>query len=112
MSIGNDILTAGWQSLLDVHAEDAEFHAVCGDENPVPVQVLVSKPSESAQFGRRKLGVSYELHASQSAAPWAVDSCIVLGGVNYRILEIERDPSGISVRLSVGLSKLAGRRTA
>lgn len=109
MSAGSQMLNQGWATLLDHHATQVTYIPKAGGQ-VILAPVLVSKPSDVANFGRNSLGVAFILFATQGQAPYAVHDQVVMDGITYRVLQVERQPADISVRLMLGLTETAGRQ--
>jgi hypothetical protein len=110
MSPGRQLLLTGWAALLAHHGTEIEYFPVCGQGQSVKLLALVSKPADIAPFAAANKGVSYVLFVDQDAAQFTKDSCVIMDGITYRILDIERQPAAISTRLEIGLLKISGRR--
>jgi hypothetical protein len=109
MSAGSQLLNQGWATLLDHHATQVTYIPKVGGQM-ILSPVLVSKPSDLATFGRNSLGVSFILFATQGQAPYAVHDEVVMDGVTYKVLQVERQPADISIRLMLGITETAGRQ--
>jgi len=110
MSAGSQMLNSGWLALLDHHATTVSYIPKAGGGSVYLLAALVSKPEEIANFGRNNLGVSYLLFVTAGAVPYAVDDTVVMDGVSYRVLQVDRQPADISIRLTLGISSIAGKQ--
>jgi hypothetical protein len=110
MSAGSEMLNAGWLALLDHHATTISYVPKAGGGSVYLLEALVSKPQDIGNFGRNNAGVSYLIFVTAGAVPYAVDDTVNMDGVSYRVLQVDRQPADISIRLTLGVTSIAGKQ--
>lgn len=108
MSAGADMLKTGYGTLVEHHRTTVRYTAK--GSAPVDLDVLVSNPAEVVSFGRPVNGVAWYLFAPVGEVDYTVDDLVQMDCSSYRVLQVEHQAAGISTRLAIGKSTLAGRQ--
>lgn len=106
MSRGADLISVGWQTLLDEHGVAAAYTPLVGPA--VAITVLDNgTPEDIQQLAMQVDGVSRIVTATRTAITAAIGATVTIGATAYKVIAI-RPRSEFAVDMMLGATVIAG----
>jgi len=109
MSVGSEMIDAGWSVLLGHHGLEVSHFPLSGGTVNTLTVLDNGQPEAAANLAYRVTGISRVITASRSGINFESNDRILIGTQYYRILEIFK-VSEQAVRLALGIQVVAGRQ--